>query len=96
MPITSVNEIIKKPLSKYNLQDILKDLQELEQNNNIKKIQDFDKLFYYFQKSKTFFNKSYTKDEYIQITNIFIKILDMHPMQDIFSSEQIYFLFEKN
>ena len=38
MPITSVNEIIKKPLSKYNLQYILKDLQELEQNNNIKKI----------------------------------------------------------
>lgn len=95
MPIQSIADIVKKPISKYSIEDIIKDLDELKQNGGITKIRDFDKLMAYFMKSKSFIKNIYYIDKSFQYAQIFEKILDMHPENGIYTDEQMLYLCEK-
>jgi len=95
MTIQSVADIIKKSISKYPKEDIVKDLDELKQNGGINKIKDFDKLMTYFIKSKSFMKNIYNIDLSLQYAEIFEKILDMHPENGIYTDEQMLYLCEK-
>lgn len=95
MPIQSIADIVKKPISKYSIEDIIKDLDELKQNGGIIKIRDFDKLMAYFMKSKSFIKNIYYIVKSFEYTQIFEKILDMHPENGIYTDEQMLYLCEK-
>jgi hypothetical protein len=94
MPIYSITDIVKNPLSKYTIEDIIKDLNELKQNGGITKIKDFNKLMNYFMKSKTFIKNNYDLQAKMQYAQMFDIILDMHPDNGIYTDEQILYLYE--
>lgn len=95
MPIQSVVDIVKQPISKYELKNIIKDLDELKQNVGISKIKDFDKLMTYFMKSKSFMKYIYNIPNTFAYAQIFEKILDMHPENGIYTDEQMLYLCDK-
>ena len=95
MPIHSITDIVKQPLSKYSTENIIKDLDELKQNGAITKIKDFDKLMTYFMKSKSFMKYIYTFDTSFNYAQIFEKIIDMHPENGIYTDEQMLYLCQK-
>ncbi len=95
MPIQSVVDIVKQPISKYTREDIIKDLDELKQNGGITKIKDFDKLMTYFMKSKSFMKYIYNIPNTFAYAQIFEKILDMHPENGIYTDEQMLYLCDK-
>lgn len=95
MPIQTIADIIKQPISKYSTENIIKDLDELKQNGSITKIRDFDKLMSYFMKSKSFMKYIYNFDTSFGYAQIFEKILDMHPENGIYTDEQMLYLCQK-
>ena len=95
MPIYSITDITKKPLSKYETHEIIKDLNELKQNGGITKVKDFDKLMTYFMKSKTFMKYIYSMDVANKYAQIFDTIIDLHPENGIFNDDQIVYLYQK-
>jgi hypothetical protein len=95
MTIYSIADIVKKPLSKYKVDEILFDLDDLKQNGGITKINDFIKLMNYFMKSKTFtknMGNMGNVDTYIFYAEIFDKIIDMHPQNGIYMDYQMQYL----
>ena len=95
MSIYSINDITKKPLSKYEIDGLIKDLDELKKNGGITKVKDFDKLMAYFMKSKTYMNQIYNIEKAFEYAQIFEKILEMHPENGIYTDEQMLYLCEK-
>ena len=95
MTITNVSDFIKQSLSKLSDDDIIKNLKELKENDGITKIKDFDKIMYYFMKSKTFMKYIYVEYTTFKYIEIFEYILNMHPNNGIYDDEQMLYLCER-
>lgn len=99
MPIHSISDITKTPLSKYTLEQLNKDVYDFKQNilsgmAPIIKIQEFDKLMKYIMKSKTFIYKGYNYNNIYLYIQLFKNILTLHPDENgLFNDEQFTYLF---